>query len=265
MVVARGYGVRKLGDACARGWPHPLRHRLQQQGLHRRGARRARRRGQGGVGRAGDPLSAVVPAVGPVRHARADGARPAGPPERPWPGRRRPPVVAAVHLYAARGRRAAALRPARDQLPQCLRLRQRAVSRGRRGDRDAERAEVGGVHPYPDPGEGRDEHVPPAIRHHGQWRQCGHAARARRRARAGRPAVRLRQHQSGRRHPVERRGHGEVDAGPAAPRPARGRHTPVFGGHVARDLVPGHADAEPGSTAGAGAARQRSSRATRWD
>ena len=43
-------------------------------------------------------------------------------------------------------------------------------------------------------------------------------------------AVRQRQHQSGRRHPVERRGHGEVDAGPAAPRPARGRHTPVFRG-----------------------------------
>ena len=50
------------------------------------------------MGCAGDRLPAVVPVVGPVRHARDDGARSARAPKRPRAGRRRSAVVAGVDL-----------------------------------------------------------------------------------------------------------------------------------------------------------------------
>ena len=82
--LADGCGVRKLGTRRARRCRHDLRHRLDRQGVHRRGARGARRPGQDQVGRQGHRPHAGLPHVGPVGHARNDGPRPARPSQRPW-------------------------------------------------------------------------------------------------------------------------------------------------------------------------------------
>ena len=78
-------GLRRAqaGRARAGGRPDALRHRVQHQGLHRDRARHPGGRGEGPMGRAGHRLPAVVPDVGPLRHARDDGARSAGAPQRP--------------------------------------------------------------------------------------------------------------------------------------------------------------------------------------
>ena len=101
--------------------------------------------------------------------------------------------------------------PARDQLPQRLCVRQRAVSRRRRGDPGDERPVVGGLRQRAHPEEGRHDRSDRAV--------FG-------RARAGNvaaphapldgkvkvaQAARQRQHESCRRHQLQRRGHGEVD------------------------------------------------------
>ena len=116
----------------------------------------------------------------PYRDARDDGARPAGAPQRPRPGRRRPAVVAAVHLHAGeRWRDRLRFLPLGHQLPQRLRLRQRALPGRGRGDRSGQRAVVGGLHPHPHPGARRDDDQPPRFDIRGQRRQRRHAARAR--------------------------------------------------------------------------------------
>ena len=102
------------------------------------------------------------------------------------------------------------LHPAGHELPQRLRLRQRALPRGRRGDRGGERADVGRLRHPAHPG---------TRRHDRQQRAHSAATQAatsrpltpRRRQGAADHALRQRQHQSGRRHQLERRGHGEVD------------------------------------------------------
>ena len=63
VVVARGYGVRKLGAPEPVDARHAVRHRLEHQGLHGDGPRHAGRGRQAGVGRAGRALPALVPAV----------------------------------------------------------------------------------------------------------------------------------------------------------------------------------------------------------
>ncbi len=149
VVMAKGYGVRRLGD------PAPVDARTQfgiasnTQGLHRHGARDAGRGGQGRVGRAGHPVPAVVRDVRPVRHPRAHRARPARAPERPRARRRRPAVVAAVDLRPEGDRAATALHRAGDVVPERVRLRQRALSRGRRGHRGGLGTDLGGVRAAP--------------------------------------------------------------------------------------------------------------------
>ena len=102
VVVAKGYGVRKLGE------PTPVDAQtlfgiasntkvftatalglLVEEGKLRWDAPRHR-------------LSAVVPDVRPVRDARDDRARSAGPPQRPRPWRGRSALVAVVHATTAR-------------------------------------------------------------------------------------------------------------------------------------------------------------------
>ncbi len=56
---------------------HTLRHRLLLQGVHRRGRRDARRRGQGPVGRSRHEVPAGLPALRPLRHPRDHRPRPA--------------------------------------------------------------------------------------------------------------------------------------------------------------------------------------------
>ena len=71
------------------------------------------------------------------------------------PGRGRPAVVAGLDLQPQGDRAAAPLPAAGDELPQRLRLRQRPVSRGRRSDRGGQRPVVGGLRAVADPREGR--------------------------------------------------------------------------------------------------------------
>src|SRR5258708_3595012 len=99
VVVAKGYGVRKLGETTP---VDPM-------------------------GGAGGALPAGVRDVGSVRHPRADGPRPARAPQRARPWRRRSPVVAGIDLRPQGDRPPPAIHPAGHELPHRVRLRQRAV------------------------------------------------------------------------------------------------------------------------------------------
>ena len=106
VVVAKGYGVRKLGE------PAPVDARTlfgiasNTKAFTATALGPAGRGGQDRMGRAGRALSAGVRDVGSVRHARADGARPARAPQRPRARRRRSAVVAASRPTTARRSRA---------------------------------------------------------------------------------------------------------------------------------------------------------------
>ena len=71
VVLAKGYGVRKLGDPPPVDAQTLLRHRLEHQGVHRHGARPPGRRGQARWDAPVIRLSAVVRDVRPLRDARA--------------------------------------------------------------------------------------------------------------------------------------------------------------------------------------------------
>ena len=111
VVVAKGYGVRKLGEPAPVDAQTLFGIASNTKVFTADGARPAGRGGQDRVGRAGRPLPAVVPDVGSVRHARADGARPARAPQRPRPGRRRSALVAGLDLRPQGDRAPAALHP----------------------------------------------------------------------------------------------------------------------------------------------------------
>ena len=157
VVVAKGYGVRKLGEPAAvdgktlfgiasntKVFTATALGLLVEEGKLEWDA----------------PVIDYLPGFPmyrPVRHPRTDHPRPAGAPERPRSRRRRPALVAADHLRSEGDRPAAALHQAGHQLPQRLRLRQRALPGGRRGHRDGERPVVGGLRLDAHPGEGRHD------------------------------------------------------------------------------------------------------------
>ncbi len=122
VVLAKGYGVRKLGEAGAGDGPLALPHRLQYQSLHGGGAGHAGGRRQAPVGRRGDPAHARFPDVRPVRHPRDHRAGPAGASQRAGAGRGRPDVLPAHRPQPRRDHPAAAVRQAGHQFPQPVRL-----------------------------------------------------------------------------------------------------------------------------------------------
>ena len=159
---------------------------------------------------------------------RADRPRSAGASERARARRGRPALVAAIDLRPEGDRPAAPVHPAGDLVPQRVRLRQRALPGGRRGDRDRVGTDLGGVRRRR--GFSRkvgmsDSDVPPFGRG-GRGQRRGHPCGGGRHGAAGR-AVLQRQHQPGRRDHVGRRGHGEVDDRAARLR-AGGRRRPAL-------------------------------------
>ena len=264
VVVSKGYGVRKLGEAPVGRRADAVRDRLEHQAVHGDRAWPSRRRTEDRLGRAGRAVPAGLPDVGPVRDARAHDPRSARPPERPRARRGRSAVVAGVDLRSQGDRAAAPVHPARDELPLRVCVRQRAVSRRRRGDRSGQRPVVGGFRRHADPREsGHARQQRPAF---GGGRRGQHRepARAHRPRRPRDQALRQRQHESCRRHQLERRRHGEVDDGAAGARPAGRRLAAVFREHVAAVDHAGDADAAGEPAARAGGAAWRTSAATRW-
>ncbi len=245
-------GLRRPADggagACRR--PDALRDRVEHQGFHRGCARPARGGAKDRVGRAGHHLPAVVPPVGSVRHARAHGSRPAGSSQRPGARCWRPALVAAFDVQPRRNRAPSEGHSARHELPKRLRLRQRALSHRRRGDRGHQRAVVGGFRQHADPEEGRDgrQQRPPFGGRRRRERR-GAARAARRQGRAC-ETVRLRQHESRRRHQLERRRHGEMDVGAPLEGAARQRLASLL-----RTDLPAADDARDADERAAGAAR----------
>ena len=104
VVIEKGYGVKRLGASGSRRCRHPLRHRLEHEGLHRGRPGPARGRRQARLGRPGDAAPSGLRDVRPVRVAGDDGPRPGHPPRGPRARRGRPPVVAADDLHARRDR-----------------------------------------------------------------------------------------------------------------------------------------------------------------
>ena len=179
VVLAKGYGVRKLGD------PAPVDARTLFGIASNTKVFTATALGllvEEHKIEWDAPVVRYLPAFAmwdPVRHARADGPRPARPPQRPRPRRRRSALVAGVDLRPQGDRAAAPLHPAGHELPQRLRLRQRALSRRRGADRDDQRPDVGGLRRLAHPREGRDDR-----QQRSPFRRCG------RRQRRGDPRAR---------------------------------------------------------------------------
>ena len=241
VVIAKGYGVKRLGASGSRGRRHPLRHRLEHEGLHRGRPGPARRRRQALLGRPRDPAPSVVPDVRPLRIAGDDDPRPADPPQRPGARRGRPPLLPAVHLHAEGNRGEGPVPEARLELPQRVRLRQHPLHRRGRGGGGGERQELGGIRPRP-------AAVAPAHGGYRPHRLVGARRSERRRCpcaggrgRAHRRSGQCRQHRRRRRHPLERPRHGAlgVRAARGAARPgagagAAGAHAPARPGAVVR-------------------------------
>ena len=123
-----------------------------------------------------------------------------------------------------------------DELPKRVRVRQRPLSDRRRSHRDGEWPVVGGLRRGADPEEGRHDgqHRAPFGRR-GRRQRRGSARRGRGH-RAADQAVRQRQHQPGRRHQFQRRGHGEVGHG-AAERGHAADGSRLFSARTARELT----------------------------
>ncbi len=120
-------------------------------------------------------------------------------------------LVAGVELHPPRDRRASREDSPRHQLPQRVRVRQRAVSRGRRNHRSDHRPELGRLH-FESSAQAHRHDVKrrPPFGRDGR-RQRGRAARVRQRRSADGHALRQRQHQPGRRHHVKRHGHPPLE------------------------------------------------------
>ena len=216
------------------------------------------------MGCAGRPVPACLPDVGSVRDARADDPRSARPSERPRTWRGRSAVVAALHVRSQGDCAPAPVHPARHELPIRLCVRQRAVSRRRRGDRSGQRTIVGGFRHHPHSREGRDGRQQRSSFGGGRRRQRRGAARVHRSCRAADSAFRQRQHESCRRHQLERRRHGEVDDRAAWARAADRRLAALFRKHVAAADDAGDADAARRTHRPSWGRSVRTSAATRW-
>ncbi len=195
-------GLRRARRARqrSRGREHPVRDRLQLEGVHGRRARATGRCGAAVLGRPGDRPPAVVPPVRSVGHAGDARARSALASERSRHLFRGPSLVR--HRLQRRGGRASrALPPAGVSLPRWVRLLEPDVHRGRRGPARGERAGLARLHAgafLPAAGDDPDGRL---HAHAGRPRQRGHAAQER--ARRGRPdrVVQLGRHgRRGRRH-----------------------------------------------------------------
>ena len=112
VLLAKGYGVRKLGDPAAVDAETLFGIASNTKAFTATALGMLVEEGKDRVGRAGRPLPARFRAVRSVRHPRADRARPAGASERPRPGGGRPPLVAALDVRPQGDLPAAALHPA---------------------------------------------------------------------------------------------------------------------------------------------------------
>ena len=149
VTFAKGFGVRKLGSPEKRRRRHDFPDRLDRQGVHRRRSRHPDRAGQDELGRQGHRPSARIPDVRSVGHARDDDPRSARASQRPRPRRGRSDVRAAHKPEPRRIGEASALHQTRDEFPQRVRVRQRAVHGHRPAHRSGERRNVGTIHREP--------------------------------------------------------------------------------------------------------------------
>ncbi len=199
------------------------------------------------MGRAGGSLSPRIPAVGSMGDPRAHGARPSGAPKRLRPRSGRPALVARLDLQPSGDREAAPVHQAGDEFPNRVRLRQRALPRCRAVDRGGIGKELGRLrYRAASDSAGHD------VIHCHSFRRGRHDRKRFGNARGGRGssaadrAVPERQHQSRGRNQFRRRGHGQVDDGPARLGPSR-REAAVEPGDDASAMVAGDADRSSGS------------------
>ena len=167
VVLAKGYGVRKLGDATAVDDRTLFGIASNTKVFTAIALGLLVEEGKVGWDTPVIRLPAVVPVVRSVRHARADDPRPARAPQRARPGLRRSVVVAGLDLYPAGDRPPPEGSSARHELPQRLRLRQRPLPDCRRSHRECQRPVVGRLRVVPHPEESRHdrEQRPPLRRH----------------------------------------------------------------------------------------------------